>query len=132
MHMRLVVGGCGQGKLDWLRRHTGEAYGEAESVADGETCREEELYRCRVLCRFHCLVRRELLAGREPEQLIDRMVEKNPGIWIISDEIGSGIIPAERAEREYRERTGRLLCQLAARAQEVYRVVCGLGRKLKG
>ena len=32
--MRLVVGGCGQGKLDWLRRHTGEAYGEAESVAE--------------------------------------------------------------------------------------------------
>lgn len=51
---------------------------------------------------------------------------------VISDEIGCGIIPLDKADRELREKTGRIQCALAARCSEVWRVSCGIGTKIKG
>ena len=34
-------------------------------------------------------------------------------------------------EREYRERTGRILIRLAQEAEEVERVICGIGQRIK-
>ena len=47
-------------------------------------------------------------------------------------EVGSGIVPIDREERVYRERVGRLSCELAARADAVVRMVCGIPTVLKG
>ena len=58
-------------------------------------------------------------------------MEKEPDCIIISDEVGNGIVPADAFEREYRERTGRILVELAGRADEVVRVVCGISQKIK-
>lgn len=130
--MRLIIGGCGQGKLEWLKSHTGETYQEAWEIADGETCGADEVCQCRVLYRFHRLAWRMQAEGRSLLELLVDIREKNPDIWIISDEIGSGIIPADAFERTYREETGRALCRIAALSDEVYRLVCGIPRKLKG
>ena len=37
----------------------------------------------------------------------------------------------EHEEREYRELTGRLLCELANKADRVERIVCGIGERIK-
>ncbi len=58
-------------------------------------------------------------------------MHRNDNCIIISDEIGNGIVPVEAFEREYRERTGRILIQLAQKAEEVERVICGIGQKIK-
>ena len=50
---------------------------------------------------------------------------------MISDEIGNGIVPMDAFEREYREQTGRILIELAKEAEEVIRVICGIGQKIK-
>ena len=50
---------------------------------------------------------------------------------IICDEVGCGITPLDRTDRDWRERVGRLCCRLAAEADEVYRVHCGLGVRIK-
>ena len=50
---------------------------------------------------------------------------------MICDEIGNGIVPVDGFEREYRERTGKILVALAAGAKEVVRVICGIGQKIK-
>lgn len=50
---------------------------------------------------------------------------------VICNEVGCGVVPMDRRERERREAVGRLCCTLAARAQEVYRVSCGLAMRLK-
>ena len=52
-------------------------------------------------------------------------------IIIISDEIGNGIVPMDAFERDYREQTGRILIELAKRADEVERIICGLKQKIK-
>ena len=47
------------------------------------------------------------------------------------DEIGNGIVPLDAFEREYREQTGRAEILLAKKADEVVRVICGIGQKIK-
>ena len=58
-------------------------------------------------------------------------IRDSPDCIIISDEIGNGIVPMEHEEREYRELTGRLLCELANKADRVERIVCGIGERIK-
>lgn len=50
---------------------------------------------------------------------------------VICDEVGCGVVPLERRDRERREAIGRLCCQLAQEAQAVYRLQCGLAMRLK-
>ena len=50
---------------------------------------------------------------------------------VICDEVGCGVVPMERADRERREAIGRLCCALAREAQAVYRLQCGLAMRLK-
>lgn len=51
---------------------------------------------------------------------------------VIATEVGGGVVPLNRSERAGREAAGRLSCLLAARADTVIRVVCGLPQVLKG
>lgn len=53
-------------------------------------------------------------------------------VVVVSDEIGCGIIPLDREEREYREIEGRILCEVAKKAQVVYRMQAGISVKIKG
>ena len=46
-------------------------------------------------------------------------------------EIGSGMVPVDAEERAFRENAGRFSVLLAERADEVYRVVCGIPTRLK-
>lgn len=50
---------------------------------------------------------------------------------VICDEVGCGVVPLQRKDRERREAIGRLCCQLAREAQAVYRLQCGLAMQLK-
>lgn len=50
---------------------------------------------------------------------------------VLCDEVGCGVVPLERQDREHREAIGRLCCQLAQEAQSVYRLQCGLPMRLK-
>lgn len=53
------------------------------------------------------------------EQLKDKKV-------VTVNEVGSGVIPAGRAERVGRETSGRLSVLLAKEAEQVVRMVCGI------
>lgn len=50
---------------------------------------------------------------------------------VIATEIGGGIVPIDPQERQAREQAGRLACMLAARAQKVVRVFCGIPMVIK-
>ena len=47
-------------------------------------------------------------------------------------EIGGGIVPLEAEQRQAREAAGRLACLLAARADTVIEMFCGIATVLKG
>ena len=59
------------------------------------------------------------------------IIDDRPDLIIITDEIGRGIVPAEKKEREFREIVGRLQIRLARKADEVICVICGIGQRLK-
>ncbi|MCM1126163.1 MAG: bifunctional adenosylcobinamide kinase/adenosylcobinamide-phosphate guanylyltransferase [Lachnospiraceae bacterium] len=99
---------------------------EGETSVSGE--REQEAV---IVNHFHNWVRERIQNGGCPEQEIQTFLESCPDAVIISDEIGNGIVPMEAQEREYRERTGRILVKLAGMAEEVVRVLCGIGQRIK-
>ncbi len=84
-----------------------------------------------IVNHLHRYIREQLRHGTDPEALIENFRKEHPDCILICDEIGNGIVPMEAEERTYRERTGRILERLAAQADEVVRVVCGIGQRIK-
>lgn len=72
----------------------------------------------------------DLAAGEtDLPALADALAERE---IVIATEVGGGVVPTDASEREAREAAGRLACLLAARADTVVRVCCGLPQVLKG
>lgn len=127
--MKLVIGGYAQGKLNYVR---GKYDVEAGKIFDGEIPENlEEEKGTVVINHLHNWVKKKIANDGCPETEIFAFVEKYPDCIIISDEVGNGIVPIEAFEREYRERTGRILVEIAKKAEEVERVICGIGQKIK-
>ena len=63
------------------------------------------------------------------EELYRALLEKEV---VICNEVGSGVIPMEQRERQGREAAGRLCVRLAARADAVVRMVCGIPSVIRG
>ena len=128
--MELYIGGYAQGKLNYvLQRYTDESclVYDAEFPKKEENGNGEKI----IINHLHQWIKRQVEMGGNPEDEIEKYVEKHRDIVIISDEIGNGIVPVDVLEREYRERTGRILVRLASGADEVVRVICGIGQKIK-
>lgn len=139
--MKMVIGGAWQGQLAWARSH--DEQNETRQWLDGKTCGPEEIFRCGGIYDFQEYIRRNLKtegedadAGRVSEQaaagFAERLLRENPEILIVSNEIGYGLVPVSLEERIWREQTGRVCTALAARSEQVIRVVMGIGTRIKG
>lgn len=73
----------------------------------------------------------ELTVERFAATVAERLYEKNPELVVVTRELGCGIVPIDPQDRKYRETHGRICTELAKRADEVVRVICGVGMKLK-
>lgn len=62
------------------------------------------------------------------DELADKLSEK---AVVICNEVGCGLVPVQAEQREQRERAGRLCALLAARADSVVRMVCGIPQLIK-
>lgn len=125
--MELYIGGYAQGKLSYVRK---KYQISDDRILDGAQ-QDFEMAGAEIYHHFHLWVRRKLEEGADVESLTQKLLREHPDCIIICDEIGNGIVPVEAKEREYRERTGRLLCNLAKQADRVERIVCGIGQKIK-
>jgi adenosyl cobinamide kinase/adenosyl cobinamide phosphate guanylyltransferase len=54
-----------------------------------------------------------------------------PKSILISEEVGCGIVPMDKKERQRRDNIGAVQVALAKEADEVVRVVCGINQKIK-
>ena len=114
--MVLIVGGMAQGKLAFAKRALG-----VSAWSEGRLSTENCVH------GLHLAVR----ALAEPEAAVDQWLMAHPDGVVICDEVGCGVTPLDRADREWRERVGRICCSLAEKAEAVYRVQCGLEARLK-
>ena len=65
------------------------------------------------------------------QDLAEQLRMKNSDLVLISNELGYGVVPMDVFDRNYRETTGRVCTEIASEADAVYRVVCGIGTKIK-
>ena len=127
--MKLIIGGFAQGKLDYVlaKYHLQENMVWDGVLPDNTALRDKQI----IVNHFHQWVKQCILDGGCPEEEILSFLDDYENCIIICDEIGNGIVPIDKFEREYRERVGRILIELAKRAEEVERVLCGIGQKIK-
>jgi adenosylcobinamide kinase/adenosylcobinamide-phosphate guanylyltransferase len=80
------------------------------------------------------LIHSKLDTNKEIENLINALNIKNPAsrIYIVSNEVGMGIVPDNKLARIYRDSAGSLNQKIAEIADEVYLLVSGIPLKLKG
>ena len=75
-------------------------------------------------------VLRTLPAGSDIPTLAERIAACKRVVVLV--DVGSGIVPLDPDERAWRDRVGSLARELAARADAVVRMVCGIPSYLKG
>ena len=116
--MILVVGGLAQDKLLYAGKNLG-----VTSFDDGRIGDTDCIYNLQ-----NCLI------DADYDEFIcklDEYISAHPDCVIICNEVGGGLVPVKKQDREYRENVGRVCCMLAKRADEVYRVICGIGSRIK-
>ena len=124
--MDMIIGGAFQGKAK-LAKNT---YPEI-SWKSGKELTEEELLHAEGVLGFHGYIKKELEQGREVTSLAKKLIEKNPKVILVSDEVGYGVVPMDASERAFREAVGRVCTELAGFSSRVTRVVCGIGTVIK-
>lgn len=114
--MILIVGGAYAGKREYAASLGYPAEGADDGALGGSPA----------LVNLHALV-----AGYEgdPMELLPALLDKE---LITCDEVGSGVVPVDPAERAWREAVGRLCVALAREARTVARVVAGIPVAIKG
>lgn len=132
--LTLVIGGRAQGKTEYLRGQFGlnaseiapaAAFAGREAQSAGGA---EEKASPRALVHLEELVR--LRGAKETLAALEGWLSAGDK-YICCDEVGLGVVPIDFAEREFRDEVGRTLCALAKRAERVFRVIAGIGQRIK-
>ena len=118
--MILVTGGLASGEHTFVR---GLGYDEAQ-IADGALDDSPVVLNAQELVR-------DMSGGKDADlaTLVEQLAAKDVVACV---EMGSGVVPLDRSERDWRDRAGALACALAARADAVVRMTCGVPVAIKG
>ena len=117
--MILITGGLASGKRAFVRSL---GFTDADMSVDALDTKP-------ALCDAQKLVRRGV-SGADLPALAERIATRKQ--VVICCEVGNGIVPADPGERPWRERVGLLSPELAARADTVVKMTCGIPQAVKG
>lgn len=126
--MRMIIGGAYQGKTDYVIKKYNI---DPDEIMDGTIMSLDKLSELKCINGYHLFVKRLLENGCEPIEITGKILNQNPDVIIIMNEIGNGIIPIEKSERIWREQVGKVGCFLAERAESVERIICGQAVMIK-
>ena len=71
------------------------------------------------------------LLEEEWQELLSIIRQIDSECWIVTDEVGLGIVPETRLGRFFRDVQGKINQLIAKEASEAYLVICGLAQQLK-
>lgn len=124
----LIIGGAYQGK----KAFTCEQFQlKEQELVDGRTSPYGSLTVSKGMHHLQDYIKRFLLDELDATEQILSEIDANPEVYLLCNELGCGLVPIDAFDRRYRETVGRLQCELAKRAKEIYRVYCGIGVKIK-
>ena len=151
--MKLITGGAWQGQEAFAeelykKNDRQQKHGMNCWMADGLDASLDEMKQADIVTHLHLWIQRviheQCQNTEKKEELpedekiqkeiwhkLEKILEENPQIILTVQELGCGIVPVDAFDRKWREITGRVCCQLAAQAEEVYRMTCGIGTKIK-
>lgn len=128
--MILVFGGAYQGKLEYALKkfnlNESDVYRCVRNDQNPDFSKpivyglEEFVYNCCV----NNLEASAVLASKFKD------ISSAPTIFVASD-VSQGLVPMDATDRAFREMMGRTMLMLAREADEVHRIFCGLGQRLK-
>ncbi|MBU5482347.1 bifunctional adenosylcobinamide kinase/adenosylcobinamide-phosphate guanylyltransferase [Blautia sp. MSJ-19] len=124
--MKMIIGGAFQGKSALAKKE----YPKIDWV-NGEEADWAAVRKAQGILNFHAFIRREMKEGKDVRELAEWLIDCNPEVILVSDEVGYGVVPMDAFDRAYREAVGRICTKLAAYSCEVTRVVCGIGTVIK-
>lgn len=122
--MVLIIGGAYQGKTEYAKKTY--SLQDADIFTCENTGIDPNARAIRHLERFALACVR---AGKEPAEVL-KAIDLSDKILICED-ISCGVVPMDAVEREWREAVGRMNAMLAAKAERVTRLFCGLPLELK-
>ncbi len=108
--MKLYIGGAYQGQNELAQRENPAA---------------------QVWTDFHETIREAVQSGTDPRAFAERFCREHPGAVVAANEVGAGVVPIAAEDRAFREAAGRALCVVAQTSEQVTRVLCGIGVRIK-
>ena len=124
--MILIIGGAFQGKKDYALKNFDIS--ENEIYKSGSI---NDISSHKLVTDYHIIIKKMMQQNIDPVAFTKTLCLECKDTVIIMDEIGCGIIPMDRCEREWRETVGRCGCILARNAEKVIRMICGIPVILK-
>ena len=121
--MIFVFGGAYQGKKEFAEK--------TFDIKEGDE---------RVINNLNDWIRGLVEDGRNTDDAVDALIkdvsereakESSGEIVIIMNDVSQGLVPMDPVDRAFREANGRAMIKIAAAANGVYRVFCGIGVKIK-
>lgn len=125
--MILITGGASQGKLKFVTEHF-----RPKEIINGADCDLSIPKNAECAINYHELIRRLMHENADTAAFTRKFCAENQNAVIIMNEVGSGIIPIEKSEREWRENVGKCGCIIAESASAVIRMTCGIPTVIKG
>jgi len=124
--MTLVVGGAYQGKLDYVLGNY-----PVSTVFQCDINSANIDLSADVINSLHLAVLAQTRMWMDPLAILNGLLPMLKDKVIICDDISCGVVPIERENRLWREATGHCLAMLSKYADEVIRVFCGIGSRIK-
>lgn len=126
--MKFIIGGSYQGKLAFARE-TFSLKDEDIFICTEDTDTIDFSKKCIAYIDRYALNR--VRAGAEPADIFRDAADSLGDAVLISNDVSCGIVPIDTDLRAWREACGRMNNYLAREADEVWRLFCGLGQRLK-
>ncbi len=124
--MILIIGGAYQGKKEYAMNN----YDIDERAVFGSDD-INDIFTSAMIPDYHLLVKKMMADNIDPIDMTKRLCSENKEVILTMNEIGCGIVPMDKCEREWRENVGRCGCILAEKAEKVIRIICGIPTFLK-
>jgi len=126
--MILIIGGSYQGKLDFAREHFHLEDSDIQLCDEGTDALD---FSKRCIAYIDRFALNQVRAGAEPADAFKADPGRLKDMIFIANDVSCGVVPMDVTLRAWREACGRMNNRLAAEADEVWRLFCGIPQRLK-